>query len=69
MTADGAGVIIYAKPEQSVPSVCARGQRVDSVLIAGLLRATGVSALRLIDGRREVQLRGELRSCGLHVAS
>lgn len=64
----GAGVIIYAKPEQETPAACARGERIDAVVVAGLLRAAGICALRLLGGERDSGLGEELRSCGLDVA-
>lgn len=66
---EGAGVIIYAKPEAAAPVACARGERIDAMLAAGLLRAAGVSALRLVDDRGDTRLRDELRSHGLEVAA
>jgi len=66
---DGAGLIIYARPEQPVPTPCSRGRHVDSALVAGLLHAAGVHRLRLLDGGRDVRLRDELGSCGLELAS
>lgn len=64
----GVGVIIYAKPERPEPMGCARGQRIDPILVAGLLRAAGVRGLRLLDGGRETRLCEQLRTCGLEVA-
>jgi 3,4-dihydroxy 2-butanone 4-phosphate synthase / GTP cyclohydrolase II len=64
---EGAGVIIYAKPEPA-PLACARGERIDATLVAGLLRATGVRALRLLHERDDARLRDGLRTCGLEVA-
>ncbi len=61
-------MIIYAKPEQPEPLACARGQWIDPVLVAGLLRAAGVRGLRLLDGGRDARLREQLRACGLEVA-
>jgi GTP cyclohydrolase II len=66
---DGAGVIIYAKPEEPAPVECARGEQIDGVLIAGLLRAAGVRRLRLLDDGRDARLRPALRACGLEVAA
>jgi 3,4-dihydroxy 2-butanone 4-phosphate synthase/GTP cyclohydrolase II len=68
IAADGAGVIIYAKPDQPLSATCARHQHVDSLLVAGLLGATGVQQLTLLQGARAAQLRDELRGCGLEVA-
>lgn len=64
---DGAGVIIYAKPEQPTSVGCMRDEPVDAALVAGLLRATGVHELRLLDASRRPRLRDELRTCGLTV--
>jgi 3,4-dihydroxy 2-butanone 4-phosphate synthase/GTP cyclohydrolase II len=65
----GAGVVVYAKPDQPVPVACARGQKIDAVLVSGLLRAAGVDRLRLLDDGRSARLRDELRTCGLEVAA
>jgi 3,4-dihydroxy 2-butanone 4-phosphate synthase / GTP cyclohydrolase II len=65
---NGAGVIVYAKPPQSAPMVCARSLEIDPVLVAGLLRTTGVRRLRLLDSRDDPRLRDALRTCGLEVA-
>jgi 3,4-dihydroxy 2-butanone 4-phosphate synthase / GTP cyclohydrolase II len=65
---DGAGVIIYAKPEQQAPAMCAHGEPVDAVLVAGLLRAAGVHRLRLLNGAHEAPLREELLRSGLELA-
>jgi 3,4-dihydroxy 2-butanone 4-phosphate synthase/GTP cyclohydrolase II len=67
--ADGAGVIIYAKPDEPLSATCARHQHVDSILVAGLLRTAGVARLRLLEGGRAAQLRDELRGCGLQVGA
>jgi 3,4-dihydroxy 2-butanone 4-phosphate synthase/GTP cyclohydrolase II len=64
----GAGVIIYAKPKQPTPVACVRDEPIDAASVAGLLRAVGVSELRLLDGGRATRLGDELRSCGLKVA-
>ncbi len=65
----GAGVIIYAKPEESAPVKCARDEPIDGVLVAGLLRAAGVRRLRLLDEGRDARLRDVLSTCGLAVAA
>ena len=69
IAAEGAGVIIYAKPQQPAPAACARGERIDAVVVAGLLRAAGVGRIRLLDDRGESGLREQLRTCGLEVAA
>lgn len=66
---EGAGVIIYAKPEQPAPVVCTRTAQIEASLVAGLLRAAGVSGVRLLDGGRGARMREELRTCGLEVAT
>jgi 3,4-dihydroxy 2-butanone 4-phosphate synthase/GTP cyclohydrolase II len=65
---DGAGVIVYAKPAESAPMVCARSLEIDPVLVAGLLGTAGVRRLRLLDYRDDPCLRDGLRMCGLEVA-
>jgi 3,4-dihydroxy 2-butanone 4-phosphate synthase/GTP cyclohydrolase II len=65
---NGVGVIVYAKPAQAAPALCARGLEIDPVLVAGLLRATGVHRLQLLDDREDPRLRDGLRTCGLEVA-
>jgi 3,4-dihydroxy 2-butanone 4-phosphate synthase/GTP cyclohydrolase II len=65
IVAEGAGVIVYAKPERSAPARCARHERIDAALTAGLLRACGVGPLRL--SRRSDEVAEQLRSCGLEV--
>jgi 3,4-dihydroxy 2-butanone 4-phosphate synthase/GTP cyclohydrolase II len=65
---NGAGVIVYAKLAQSAPMVCARTLEIDPVLVAGLLRTTGVRRLQLLDTRDDPRLRDGLRACGLEVA-
>jgi len=67
IAAEGAGVIVYAKPDQLLSATCARHQPLDPILVAGLLRAAGVGRLRLLGGDRATSLRDELRSCGLEV--
>ncbi|MBV9802945.1 MAG: 3,4-dihydroxy-2-butanone-4-phosphate synthase [Solirubrobacterales bacterium] len=64
----GAGVIIYAKPKQPTPIACVRDEPIDAASVAGLLRAVGVSELRLVAGGRHERLSDELRGCGLTVA-
>jgi 3,4-dihydroxy 2-butanone 4-phosphate synthase / GTP cyclohydrolase II len=64
----GAGVIVYARTEWPTPGVCARDQPIDAALVAGVLRAAGVRALRLIEGGRGGRLGEQLRTCGLEVA-
>lgn len=66
---DGAGVIVYARPEWPTPAVCARDEPVDPALVAGLLRAAGVQSVRLVDDGRGEGLREQLRTCGLEVAA
>jgi 3,4-dihydroxy 2-butanone 4-phosphate synthase / GTP cyclohydrolase II len=65
---DGAGVIIYAKPQRPTPVACVRDEPIDAALVAGLLRAVGVRDFRLLDEGRDPRLREELRRCGLTVA-
>lgn len=64
---DGAGVIIYARPEAPVSVGCASEETIDAVLVAGLLRAAGVQRLRLLDYGQATRLRDELEACGLEV--
>ncbi len=66
---DGAGVIVYARPERPTPAACARGEQIDTALVAGVLRASGVHSLRLLDDGRDARLREQLRACGLEVAA
>jgi 3,4-dihydroxy 2-butanone 4-phosphate synthase/GTP cyclohydrolase II len=66
---DGAGVIVYARPERRTPAACARDERIDTALVAGVLRASGVHCLRLLDDGRDAGLREQLRTCGLEVAA
>jgi hypothetical protein len=63
--AEGAGVIVYAKPAAAEPWACAREAPVGSALAAGLLRAAGVRELRLSPG--SARLSEDLESCGLVV--
>jgi GTP cyclohydrolase II len=65
---DGAGVIIYARPRVPAAVVCVRDEPVDAEVVAGILRAEGVSSFRLLDDGRGTRLREELRGCGLKVA-
>jgi 3,4-dihydroxy 2-butanone 4-phosphate synthase/GTP cyclohydrolase II len=65
IVAEGTGVFVYAKPERSAPARCARHERIDAALTAGLLRACGVGPLRL--SRRSEEVAEQLRSCGLDV--
>jgi hypothetical protein len=67
IAADGAGVVIYGKPEQPEPTTCACDGQLDAVLVAGLLRSAGVSRLRLLGADRNARLPRELRACGLEV--
>lgn len=69
ITQAGAGVIVYAKATQPTVAACAREQPVDAAAVAGLLRAVGVSEVRLLDDRGESRLSAELRSYGLGVAA
>jgi 3,4-dihydroxy 2-butanone 4-phosphate synthase / GTP cyclohydrolase II len=69
ITRAGAGVIIYAKPKQVTPVACVRGEPIDATTVAGLLRAVGVTQLRLLDAGRDRRLDAELLSCGLKVAA
>lgn len=64
----GDGVIVYAKPAQSAPRVCARGVEINPVVVAGLLRTTGIRRLRLLDDGDDRRLRDGLRTCGLEMA-
>jgi 3,4-dihydroxy 2-butanone 4-phosphate synthase/GTP cyclohydrolase II len=65
---DGAGVIIYTKPQRPTPFACVRGEPIDAALVGGLLRAAGVREFRLLDEGRDPRLRTALRRCGLTVA-
>jgi hypothetical protein len=47
IVAEGAGVIIYTKPDQPATGSCARRERTDAAVAAGLLRAARVRSLRL----------------------
>jgi 3,4-dihydroxy 2-butanone 4-phosphate synthase/GTP cyclohydrolase II len=62
---EGAGVILYSKPPFTTHE-CGQAQAVDAAVVAGLLRATGVSALRLHDP--ETTMIAQLRGLGLAVA-
>lgn len=64
---EGAGVIIYAKPERPDLMVCTRGEPLDATLAAGLLRACGLGHLRLSAGSEH--LSAELEARGLTVDS
>lgn len=64
----GGGIIIYAKPSSAPAMACARTVRIDPVLVAGLLRASGVRRLRLLEPGDDPRLREGLRTCGLEVA-
>lgn len=64
---EGAGVIIYAKPQRRDLMVCTRGVLLDATLAAGLLRACGLSHVRLSAGPEH--LSAELEARGLHVGS
>jgi 3,4-dihydroxy 2-butanone 4-phosphate synthase/GTP cyclohydrolase II len=48
MVREGAGVCLYSKPSFSTPE-CGRSRTVDVAVIAGLLRAAGVSSFRIHD--------------------
>jgi 3,4-dihydroxy 2-butanone 4-phosphate synthase/GTP cyclohydrolase II len=64
MVRDGAGVCFYSKPFLSTPE-CGRSRTVDVAVIAGLLRAAGVSSVRLGDEHRATVT--QLRALGLSV--
>jgi 3,4-dihydroxy 2-butanone 4-phosphate synthase/GTP cyclohydrolase II len=65
---EGAGVIVYARPERTTQVTCGRGEPIDATLVAGVLRASGVRTLRLIDDGLGGRLGEQLRTCGLEVA-
>lgn len=62
---EGAGVIVYARPPASAAFRCPREERVSPTLVAGLLRAAGIDALRLAEPAG--WLAAGLRSRGLAV--
>ena len=64
---EGAGVIVYAKPEREELMVCTRDEPLDTTLAAGLLRACGLRQLRLSPGSE--RLSAELEARGLQVAA
>jgi 3,4-dihydroxy 2-butanone 4-phosphate synthase/GTP cyclohydrolase II len=61
----GAGAVIYAKSDRVASTACAREERIESGLAAGLLRTAGVMRVRL--STRAEWLSAELRRCGLEV--
>jgi 3,4-dihydroxy 2-butanone 4-phosphate synthase / GTP cyclohydrolase II len=65
MVREGAGICLYSKPSFSTP-VCGRSRTVDVAVIAGLLRAAGVSSFRIHD--EEGGTMAQLRALGLSVA-
>jgi 3,4-dihydroxy 2-butanone 4-phosphate synthase/GTP cyclohydrolase II len=65
MVAEGAGVCLYSKPSFSTPE-CGCGRPADSAVVAGLLRAAGVSSLRIRD--EPGPMIAQLRALGLSVA-
>jgi 3,4-dihydroxy 2-butanone 4-phosphate synthase/GTP cyclohydrolase II len=66
IVAEGAGILLYAKPAAGAEPVCARPQPVDAPIAAGLLRAAGASRVRIASGQRA--LAAALRALGLDVA-
>ena len=62
---EGAGVIIYAKPERTSLERCAGDEQIDSALVTGLLRKAGVRGLRL--SARAISLAADLRAQGLEL--
>jgi GTP cyclohydrolase II len=64
---EGAGVIVYAKPQRPDLMVCTRGEPLDTTLAAGLLRACGLRHLRLSSGSE--RLAAELQARGLQIGS
>jgi 3,4-dihydroxy 2-butanone 4-phosphate synthase/GTP cyclohydrolase II len=64
---DGAGVIVYAKPQRPDLMVCTRDEPLDTTLAAGLLRACGLSQLQLSPGSE--RLSAELEARGLQVSA
>jgi 3,4-dihydroxy 2-butanone 4-phosphate synthase/GTP cyclohydrolase II len=65
--AEGAGVIVYAKPERPDLIVCTRDKPLDTTLAAGLLRACGLRNVRLSPGSE--RLSAELEARGLQVGA
>jgi hypothetical protein len=65
MVREGAGVIIYAKPEPPATFGCARDEPIDAALAAGLLRTAGVQRLRL--SAQWGSLADQLRARGLEL--
>jgi 3,4-dihydroxy 2-butanone 4-phosphate synthase / GTP cyclohydrolase II len=63
---EGAGVCVYSKPTFSTHK-CGSARAVDAAVVAGLLRAAGVSRLRLAD--RDTAMIARLRALGLAVAA
>ena len=62
---EGAGVIVYAKPERPDLLVCTRNEPLDTTLAAGLLRACGLRHVRLRRGSE--RLSAELKTLGVQV--
>jgi 3,4-dihydroxy 2-butanone 4-phosphate synthase / GTP cyclohydrolase II len=65
MVREGAGVCLYSKPSFSTPE-CGRSRTVDVAVVAGLLRAAGVSSFRIHDEEDGTIV--QLRALGLSVA-
>lgn len=66
IVAEGAGILLYTKPAANAEPVCSRPRPVDAATAAGLLRAAGVSRIRLAAGQRP--LAAALDALGLDVA-
>ncbi|HEU4657283.1 MAG TPA: flavin reductase [Capillimicrobium sp.] len=65
IVAEGAGVVLYAKPEASPAEGCAATRPFDAATATGLLRRLGVSAPRL--GAHPPGLAAELQRLGIEV--
>jgi len=65
IVADGAGVVVYTKPSDALAVTCPSGAATDPGVVAGLLGALGVRALRL--SATDATLAPALRSLGLDV--
>jgi 3,4-dihydroxy 2-butanone 4-phosphate synthase/GTP cyclohydrolase II len=64
--AEGAGVILYVKPQLSARAFCGRDRPTDAGVAAGLLRRAGVTTLRL--SQRSDELARDLQGLGFDVA-
>jgi 3,4-dihydroxy 2-butanone 4-phosphate synthase/GTP cyclohydrolase II len=65
IVADGAGIVVYTKPSDALAVTCPSSATTDPGVVAGLLGALGVRALRLT--ATDAALAPALRSLGLDV--